>query len=201
MQIHHIGSLQSVSAPYLPLMLSDAVSSPPDTAAMYSEKLIYLPQHLHPASHRHVEPTPSSCEWSDKSPVSAVLPAPGKGCVFAVLNDNSKVTPAVARIWLDILEAAPEATLWTSLQGNCSSAITAPTAPLPRPSSASSPASRNDVSWRIKAHRFVDEHDFRRAYRRADIFLDTPNYGGCSTALLGLWLGVAMVTTPGETQK
>jgi len=47
----------------------------------------------------------------------------------------------------------------------------------------------------------VDEHDFRRAYRRADIFLDTPNYGGCSTALLGLWLGVAMVTTPGETQK
>ena len=195
-QLHHIGSLQAVGAAYLPLLVSDAVSSPPETAAMYSEKLIYLPQHLHPASHRHVEPPPSSCEWTDTSPVSAVLPAPGKGCVFAVLNDNSKVTPAIASSWLDILEAAPQATLWTSLQGACSSAIA--TAPA---SSSLSPASRTDISERVKAHRFADEHDFRRAYRRADIFLDTPNYGACSTALLGLWLGVAMVTAPGETQK
>lgn len=185
-----MGSTQSVGADYIPLLLTDAVASPPETATFYSERLVHLPQHFFPASHRHSEPPAEASTWLKRDAVSAVLPPPTGGvCVFAILNDASKVTPSVAKTWMTILEGAPaSAVLWTSLNTNCSAAILR---------SSRAP----QLSDRVKAHRFEGHADFRRAYRRADVFLDTPNYCGQNTALLGIWLGVAMLTVPGELQK
>ena len=179
-----------------------------------TESLVYLPQHLHPASHRHVEVGSARYQWQAASPVSEVLPAPGSGCVLGVLNDNSKVTPSIVDTWskhtlemacgvercaqhssdlpgrilsillcppqhvvslmcgvkggawrssviergcfvsrramlaVDILQAAPDATLWMSLAGNCSS--------IPQRS-----ASASRFASRVKTHRFLDEIEVR----------------------------------------
>ena len=64
-----MGSTQTVGADYIPFFVTDAVSSPPDTAALYSEKLIMLPQHFFPASHVRFEAPVASCAWRDGSEV------------------------------------------------------------------------------------------------------------------------------------
>ena len=81
--------------------------------------------------------------------------------------------------------------LWTSLTGNCSAALEAHLK-LSRSATSSAPARA-----RVKTHRFADSREFRQAYRRADVFVDTGNFGAHSTALLGVWLGVLMLTAPG----
>jgi len=185
-QIHYMGSTQSVGSPHLRHLVTDAIASPPETQRLYTESLIYLPGHFFVTSHALSQPDSPQQIPSSSEAFIQQLPANGSGVVLCALNDAAKVSPRDFDGWMTILEGSPRSTvLWTSLNEQCQSAT----------------SNRTSMHGdRVLVHRF-DRENFLHAYRRADLFLDTIGYGGQNTALQGLWLGVAALTFPGQLQK
>jgi protein O-GlcNAc transferase len=126
------------------------------------------------------------------APTVGPLPASTVGHVtFGCFNNPSKVGPDVLDVWAEVLRRVPTARLLLKYKG------------------------LDDVGVR---RRFLDLFDDRgvdpsrvelegwtphqatlAAYGRVDVALDTFPYGGNTTTCEALWMGVPVVTCPGET--
>jgi predicted O-linked N-acetylglucosamine transferase (SPINDLY family) len=157
--------------------LSDGRLDPPGAAEPYSERTLRLPD-----SFWCYDPL------TDEPKVGA-LPAAEHGfATFGCLNNPCKLTDATFRLWGRVLRRLPDTRL--RLQA-------------PRG------LHRDRLAQRLAGHGIAPERvdmvdrqpraEYLRAYHGIDVCLDTVPYGGHTTTLDALWMGVPTVTRVTDT--
>ncbi|EKX49420.1 hypothetical protein GUITHDRAFT_67997 [Guillardia theta CCMP2712] len=179
--ISFLGYGSTTGASFVDYFLSDHKASPPEMSYAHSETFAYLPVTYYPFNTRQaIDSTPS---YED------VGIARGQtSFIFACFNRNLKIKPDVFEVWMKVLKAVPRSVLWLRrfhirVQEN-----------LLRH------AERLGVSNAsiIFAGRIPDRSKHLARHRLADLFLDTPRFGGHSTLADVFWAGVPSLVIPGE---
>jgi protein O-GlcNAc transferase len=161
--------------------LTDAVADPADaTEPLHTEKLIRIP---------------GGC-WayagSDDAPAPAPPPSIATGFItFGSFNNLPKVTPQVLQTWAEILKRVPKSQLLLKASG-LRGQLARDYVIRHLKQTGVDPDRVELLSWAptTKSHLEI--------YNRVDIALDTFPYNGTTTTCEALWMGVPVVTFPGN---
>lgn len=179
-QVNYLGYPGTLGAPYIDYIIADDVVIPESAKGFYSEKVVNLPGSYQCNDRKRAV--------SKRMFTRAEAGLPETGFVFCCFNNNFKIVPGIFEIWARILNAVPGSVLWL-IEDNPTAA-----ANLKR----HAPAFGLDPARLIFAPRIPpDEHLAR--HKLADLFLDTLPYNAHTTASDSLWVGVPLVTCPGES--
>jgi predicted O-linked N-acetylglucosamine transferase (SPINDLY family) len=161
-------------------LIADRYQVPPGAEPHYREKVLRLPD-----GYVCYDPP------GDAPPVGP-LPAALHGQVtFGSFNNPAKVTHDVARLWAEILRRVPGARL--VLKSTAYGA--ARTAERVRQWFAAEGIS----AGRIELRGWSPHRELLAAYHEIDLALDPFPYSGGLTTCEALWMGVPVITCPGET--
>jgi len=179
-QVNWLGYPGTMGAGYMDYILADRHVVPPDRDAHYAEKVVRLPDcyQVNDADRR----------VAGDAPPRSALGLPEDGFVFCCFNNNYKIAPRVFDVWMRLLLAVDRSVLWL-LEDNATAA-----ANLRREA-----ARRGVDAARIVFAPRARMEDHLARQRRADLFLDTRPYNAHVTASDALWVGVPLVTCPGDT--
>ena len=171
------GSTGSVHVDYL---VGDAIVTPREHAADYSEKLAQLPGCLLPAS-RH-RPLPRALS-------RAQCELPDNAFVMCAFNQTYKLLPQTFAVWCDVMRSVPDAVLWLKAPNH----------------DVIGNLRREALTRGVEPARLVfapdkvpyDDHFSRLAL--ADVFVDNWPYNAHTTASDALWAGLPVLTLCGRT--
>ncbi len=161
-------------------LISDRYSTGQTEDKFYSETVVRMPDGW------------LCYEPPDYAPDIGPPPREENGYVtFGSFNNAIKINTDVIMLWADILAAVPNARLLLKYRGMTSQTN--------RDRIHAGVASRGvDVS-RIALEDTSPHTEFIGGYNRVDVALDTFPYAGGLTTLEALWMGVPVVTLPGDT--
>lgn len=177
-QVNWLGFPGTMGGTFFDYILSDGFITPYDQALHYGEQLALLPCY---------QPN------DRKRPISNITTRtaaglPEQGFVFCCFNQTFKITPQIFDIWMRLLQGVPGSVLWL-LECN---------------RWAKENLRKEANAWGIDPVRLIfaprvpiAEHLARHSL--ADVFLDTLPYNAHTTASDALWMGVPVITCPGET--
>ena len=160
--------------------LTDAQHDPPGSEAYYTEKLWRLPF--------------LACFTPDPaSPDPGPSPCARHGYVtFASVNNWAKVSERAKDAWAMILRAVPGARLKVIARGG--------EEPRTRDAVRAEFARRRVDATRIDVLPFLPLADFLAFFRDVDVALDPFPYGGGTTTLHTLWMGVPVIALEGDSE-
>ena len=173
-----LGYLNTTGLAAMDYRITDAVAAPPGADTLHSEKLVRLPD-----SQWCYAPPPDS-------PEVGPLPAlSGGGLTFGCMHNPAKITPPVIALWSLILRALPDAKLIVAAAGldHMADAVAA------RFTAHGVARGQIEVVGRLPLVDYLGLHG------RIDINLDTFPYSGATTTCHSLWMGVPVLTLPGES--
>jgi predicted O-linked N-acetylglucosamine transferase (SPINDLY family) len=179
-QANYLGYPGSLGVDYIDYILADPVLVPAGSERFYAEKVVRLP-HTYMVSDRQRS-------VSERRFTRAETGLPEKGFVFCCFNNSYKMLPRRFELWMRVLGRVEGSVLWL-LHDNAEAA-----------DNLRAQAMRRGIAPErlVFAPRVsVDEHLAR--HRLADLFLDTAPYGAHTTANDALWMGVPLLTCPGES--
>lgn len=179
-QVNFIGYPGTMGAPYIDYLIADGITVPQPQTAFHSEQILYLPDCYQPNDHSR---KPAEAALSRRS---AGLPQ--TGFVFCCFNNNYKITPEIFDIWMRLLRAVDGSVLWL-LEDNKLAAA-----------NIRREAERRGVSeQRLVFAQRVPQPVHLARHALADLFLDTSPYNAHTTASDSLWMGLPIVTCPGNS--
>ena len=178
-QVNYLGYPGTMGAPYIDYIIADRMVIPPEHRSGYSEKIVYLP-HAYQANDRN--------RRIGETPGRADAGLPESGFVFACFNNTYKIGPEIFEIWMRLLGAVEGSVLWL-LEDN----------PIAAANVKREAQTRGVDPTRLifAPRRLPHEHLARQPL--ADLFLDTLPYNAHTTASDALWMGLPIVTCPGNT--
>jgi predicted O-linked N-acetylglucosamine transferase (SPINDLY family) len=178
LQIGYLGYPGTLGAPYMDYLIADATVVPPTHRQYYAEKILGL----------HSFQPNSTRPMVEKLPTREELGLPQTGFVFCCFNTHYKITPAMFRVWMRILDKVQGSVLWLRSDNEMA------TANLKREAEACGVAAERLVF----APRLPSMEAHLARYRAADLFLDTFPYGAHTTAGDALWAGLPVLTRAGD---
>ena len=177
-QVSYLGHPGTLGAPYIDYILADEFLIPRESAAHYTERVVYLPECFQANDDRCVVgPRPTRSEAG----------LPSEGLVFCCFNSSFKLNPGIFAIWMRLLCAVPNSTLWL----------------LADRSATQQNLLREAAARGVGASRlvFAEKLPYPQHLGRlglADLFLDTFPYNAGATASDALRTGVPVLTCAGE---
>lgn len=179
-QVSWLGYFNTTGLATMDYFLSDPWSSPAGQERYYVERLLRLPH------------TRFCYQPPEYMPAVGPLPAATTGHVtFGCLNTLSKVNDAVLALWARVLQAVPQAKLLLQAAAFDDAPNRARFAAL---------CARHGIApARLELRGFVPIDQAPASYAAIDIALDPFPFCGGMTSLEALWLGVPVITLPGET--
>jgi protein O-GlcNAc transferase len=177
-QVGYLGYPGTIGGSFLDYILVDDVVAPPGDDALFTEKLVRLPDTFFVTDSK----MPTIQPARDKSKYGL----PSDGFVFACFNGASKITPPVFDVWMRLLGKVPGSVLW--LRGG---------SPVVIRNLRKEAAKRGVESARLIFASNVDLEDHLARHGLADIFLDTLPYNAHGTGVHALWAGLPIVTCRG----
>ena len=179
-QVNYLGFPATMGAPYVDYIIADQTLIPPEQQTHYSEKIVTLPHSYQPNDRRRQAAAASLSREGEGLPQS--------GFVFCCFNSLYKITPEIFDIWMGLLRDVEESALWLLEDGP------AATGNLKREASA-----RGVNPERLVFAPRMPPPEHLARHRLADLFLDTRPYNAHTTASDALWMGLPLLTCPGET--
>jgi len=176
----YLGFAGSSGASFIDYAIVDNVVAPPAEAHSYSERLVHLP-HCYLINDRE--------HPIDDAPLARRdVGLPDDGFVFCCFNANYKIEPFIFDLWMRILRRVPGSVLWLlqlapEVAGN-----------LRREAAARGV----DPDRLVFAGRWPKAKHLAR-HRLADLFLDTHYYTAHTTCSDALWVGLPVLTCPGDS--
>jgi predicted O-linked N-acetylglucosamine transferase (SPINDLY family) len=169
-----------MGAGYIDYIVADRTVIPPHRRACYEERVVYLPDTYQ--VNDSTRPLPA------RTPTRSEVGLPAEGFVFCSFNQTYKITPCVFDAWMRLLNALEGSVLWLFSDDAATMRNLRQAA-----------ADRGVAPGRLvfAAYALPDDHLAR--YGVADLFLDTSPYCAHTTASDALWVGLPVVTCPGET--
>ena len=179
-QVSWLGYFNTTGLATVDYFLSDPWSSPAGQERYYVERLLRLPH------------TRFCYQPPEYMPAVNPLPAEQTGHVtFGCLNNLSKINENVLALWGKVLQAIPEAKLLVQ---------TAALDDAPNRLRFGDLCAKHGIAPdRLQLRGFVPIDQAPASYAGIDIALDPFPFCGGMTSLEALWLGVPVVTLPGET--
>ena len=110
---------------------------------------------------------------------------------FGSFNNPAKITPEVVAVWAKILRAAPTARLVMKYRGLGDPAVKRRFLDLF--------AAHGVGPQRLELLPWSSYSDYLATYHRVDVVLDPFPFSGSTTTCESLWMGVPVITCPGET--
>jgi len=179
-QVSYLGYPGTMGADYIDYIVADATVIPAESRGFYAEKVVTLPHSY--------QVNDSQRAAAEKVFTRAEASLPETGFIFCCFNNNFKILPATFDGWMRILSRVPGSVLWL-LRDNATAEEN-----LRREAAARGV----DPARLVFASRFAaDEHLAR--HRLADLCLDTLPYNAHTTASDALWMGVPVLTCPGQS--
>jgi protein O-GlcNAc transferase len=178
-QVSYMGYAGTMAARFIDYFVADRFVVPPQQAAHYGEKLVYMPATYYVNDRKRPRAA---------MPRRSELGLPGDAFVFCCFNQTYKILPDVFVCWMRLLGAVPGSVLWL-LETNRWAQEN-----LRRQAHARG----IDPARLVFAPRISPELHLARI-AAADLFLDTRPYNAHTTATDALWVGVPVLTWPGET--
>ena len=161
-------------------IISDHHASPPEFDDLYTERVQRL-DNCFLCFHPH-----------DDAPAIAPPPYEANGFItFGSFNNLPKISPTTVKLWSDILHAVPNARLVIKAL----SFVDVGTRDLFHDQFQSHNIDRSRIDLlppTVPLAKFLDE------YRRIDIALDPTPFNGGTTTCEALWMGVPVITLPGQ---
>ncbi len=179
-QVAYLGYPCTMGASYIDYLIADEVIIPEASRRFYTEKVVTLPNSYQVNDRQR--------KVADVEFPRAELNLPGEGFIFCCFNSTYKITPALFDVWMRILKAVDGSVLWL-LDDN-----TTAVANLRREAQQRGV----DATRLIFAPRMAPEDHLARQ-RAADLFLDTLPCNAHTTASDALWVGLPVLTCPGES--
>jgi predicted O-linked N-acetylglucosamine transferase (SPINDLY family) len=177
-QVNYLGYAGTTGMEAMDYRFSDPQLDPPDAdTRCYSETTVRLPD----------------CYWCYQpprpTPPPSELPAEKNGYVtFGCLNNFSKVSAPVLKLWQRLMREVPTSKLL----------LYCPARPKRQAVEAEFSAAGIDPR-RLEFADRVQFEKYMETYHRIDIALDPFPYGGAITTCDSLWMGVPVVTLAGRT--
>lgn len=179
LQLHYIGFLGTMGAPFIDYMIADRVMIDPRDEEDYTEKIIYLPSY-------QVNDTKRA--MSERKFTRAEYGLPDTGFVYCCFNSSRKLNPAIFATWMRILQRVPGSVLW--LQEYNAQQV----------ANLRVEATKRGVdAQRLVFAGRLPLPDYLARYALADLFLDTLPYNAGATGSDALWAGLPLLTCKGET--
>lgn len=179
-QVTWAGYIATTGLESIDYLLSDIYSTPLDEEVYYSEKIIRMPD-----------------GWlcykpPEYAPKVGPLPAAKTQVItFGSFNNPNKINPEIVSVWANVLEAVPNSQLLLKYSG------------------LDSVVQKNRVSavfkecgidlTRVIFEGAAPHIELMRRYEAVDIALDTYPYSGGLTTFEALWMGVPVISLPGDT--
>ena len=161
-------------------LLADRYEIPPGAERYYQERVLRMPD-----DYICYDPPAYA------PPVSS-LPALEHGRVtFACFNNQTKITPQAVEVWAKILQRVPQSRLVLKYNGMNSPSIARRLVELF--------AGAGIDAKRLKLLGYSPHAVLLAEYNRMDLALDPFPYCGGLTTCEALWMGVPVITCPGET--
>jgi protein O-GlcNAc transferase len=178
-QVQYLGYLGTTGAEFIDYVIADAIVLPHDQQALYTEKIVHLPQCFQIGDPIEREPSHVFARGE--------LSLPEAGFVFCCFNNTYKITSPVFDRWMRLLKAIDGSVFW--LYG----------ANAPAMSSLRREAQSRGVDpARLVFAPALPLADYRARLCRADLFLDTLPYNAGATANDALAAGLPIVTCAGR---
>lgn len=159
--------------------VTDAVADPPGADALYTEKLLRLPD----LGGVYVPPP--------DAPVPGAVPAGRRAFTFGCLNHPAKLSDACLDAWAAVLKAVPKSRLVLLTGQSVASSDEI----------AARFTQRGVVSDRLELVYRLSGGDYFEAYQPLDLMLDPFPYGGAVTTCDSLWMGVPVLTVAGRDAR
>jgi protein O-GlcNAc transferase len=180
-QASFLGFPGTMAAPFIDYIIADATVADEAPRPFFTEKIVSLPHSYYPTSYG------DEIFAASRSFSRAELNLPEDAFVFCCFNNNYKITPDVFDIWMRIMRRAERSVLWL-FEDNPAAAANL----------------RNEARARgvddrrlIFAGRMPMAEHLKRL-EVADLFLDTLPYNAHTTATDALWMGLPVLSRPGE---
>ena len=179
-QVGWFGYMNTTGLATIDWRITDPQHDPPGSEAYYAEKLWRIPS--------------LACFMPDPdSPDPGPPPFERNGHVtFASANNWAKVSDATKDTWAAVLRTAPDARLKVIARGGDEARA--------RDAIRGEFARRGVEGGRIDVLPFLPLASFLAFFRDVDVALDPFPYGGGTTTLHTLWMGVPVVTLEGESE-
>lgn len=178
-QVKYMGYPGTSGSDFIDYIVADGLVVPEDQHRFFSEKVAVLPDTLWVTDTRRA---------IAEAPARGEAGLPEHGFVFCCFNHNWKITPPIFDIWMRLLHGVEGSVLWL-LEGNAGIR-----ANLCRQAEARGIAQ----SRLVFAPRTSPEKHLARQ-QVADLMLDTLPYNAHTTASDALWVGLPLITMPGNS--
>ncbi len=179
-QITWAGYVGTTGLSAMDYLLADRYEVPPGAEHHYREQVLRMPD-----GYVCYEPP-------DYAPPVTRLPAlDGNAVTFACFNNPAKITPQAIEVWAKILHRLPQSRLVLKFKGWNLNSVAGRFTEL-FAAQAIDPA-------RLELLGPSPHDQYLAEYQRIDLALDPFPYSGGLTTCEALWMGVPVVTCPGET--
>ncbi|MEM9008722.1 MAG: TIGR03032 family protein, partial [Cyanobacteria bacterium P01_F01_bin.86] len=178
-QINYLGNPGTMGTKNIQYIITNKTITPPEQERYISEKCIFLPNCRQVTNDRQ---TLNFKEMALKNSKS------NNSFIYCCFNRVEKIDSVVFNIWMNILSRVPNSALWL-LRSN--------------------PYAENNLKqyaddYGIDSKRLVFINPLSKNYllekqAAVDLFLDTLYFNASATAINSLWVGVPVLTLPGET--
>jgi protein O-GlcNAc transferase len=179
-QVSYMGFPGTMGAEYIDYIIADRVVVPAESASLFSEKIVWMPNTYWTADQK------LAIGQAVQSRTEAGLP--NAGFVFCCFNNNYKILPNVFDSWMRILGRVKGSVLWL-LEDNALAAANL----------RKEAAARGIDANRLVFAKRMPVADHLARHQLADLFLDTLPYNAHTTASDALWAGLPLLTQIGET--
>jgi predicted O-linked N-acetylglucosamine transferase (SPINDLY family) len=178
-EVEWIGYFGTTGLPSMDYLMLDPVSAPEGADRWYVERLVRLP-------YGRFCYKPPAFEIPVADPPSLT-----KGFVtFGCFNNVAKLSAGALDLWAEILRATPEARLVLKWKSMSEESV--------RRRLRESFTSRGVAESRVELRGQSSYEQMLREYNDIDIALDPFPFGGATTSCEALWMGVPVMTWPGD---
>jgi predicted O-linked N-acetylglucosamine transferase (SPINDLY family) len=179
-QVTWAGYVGTTGLETMDYLLADRWEVPPGAEPYYRERVLRMPD-----GYVCFDPPADA-------PAVTPLPAPQRGGVtFASFNNPAKITPQVIEVWSRILDRLPGSRLVLKFRGQDEGGVARRFLDLF--------AAQGIDRDRVELLGGSPHAEFLAAYQRVDLALDPFPYNGGLTTCEALWMGVPVITCPGQT--
>lgn len=178
-QVNYLGHPGTLGARWIDYLIADRVLIPAGEEAWYDERIVFLPHSYQPND--DAQPVAAT-------PTRAEAGLPDGAMVYCCFNTPYKIEPQVFAVWMDILRAVQGAVLWLLCDRH----------------EARDNLRREAAARGVAADRLIFADSLPKASHLArlplaDLFLDTLFVNAHTTASDALWMGLPLLTVPGES--
>ncbi len=175
-QASWIGYLDTLGMKAMDYIICDGLTIPPQQEKFYTEAPLRLPDSF----------------LCFTPPEIAIAPARGEGpFTFGCFNNIAKITPAMVKIYAEILQKIPHAQFCFKGKQWTDAGVRARFVTLF--------AEQNIPESRLIFEGVSKRQEYFKTYHQVDIILDTFPYNGGTTTVEALWMGVPVLALAGDT--